>query len=191
MKNIKPILTFSFTLLLFVISLNLYSQERTNESKSSTEEFNPQKNVMFNLGYGTRGPSGSLGFRYWLFGFQIDATGFSSKIPSSVNYLKPTGDVKVEKYGSIAVSGDILIYHDFTEEWSGFASIGFYSQIDSLFDREISSGALYTHQPVTEVTNGICFGFGAQYYFKTINNLEIGLGYHTKNGVFVQVGYWW
>ena len=187
MKKSSFISSISFILL---FSFNFLETPATEPQHHQIEgEWNPQKTVLLNLGYGARGFSGGFGFRYWLFGAQIGITGVGTKIPGYNTYDNPPGGVERKNFPSITVSGDVMLYYDINEEFSAFVSAGFYSQADTLLLWDRATNVYFLKTPTTEIKNGLTFGLGGQYYFK--ENLELGLGYHTKNGIYAQVGYWW
>lgn len=150
----------------------------------------------FDISYGSSGPGGALGFRYSYFGFGISATGFASDIPrTSPQQSSNQNDLQEKKYPGNTVCGDFYGYYDL-DEFSLFANIGFYSSVDSILLWDSKEKLYYRHG--TEITSGICWGFGAQMPLTFLNEDNVyldqligGVGYHSRLGVILRIAYRW
>ncbi len=198
------------TLLLTVLALALfvlYNANAQDEGDYYNDEYYEDeyeeypepdwKYLFLDLGYGGDGPSFAFGFRYWQLGISLGVTGFANDIPDAA--ARPQGmntsDLPKENYPSNVVCGDLYGYYDLNKI-NLFVNLGFYSAIDSVFRYDAERGAYYRDR--TESSEGICWGFGAQYPLENLNldnkhfrQLVAGVGYHSRYGVYIQASYRW
>lgn len=147
------------------------------------------KNIFFDLGYGQYKTSFALGFRYWFAGLSIGVTGIDPGIPGYTNDLRYQPSSKKfneERYTSLCVSGDLYYYYDISD-LSLFANIGYYSQADTILAYYPENDTRYTYK--NENKSGITFGLGGQY--SVSSSIMLGLGYHSKRGIYAQLGIFW
>jgi hypothetical protein len=158
------------------------------------------KGLMFDFGGGTDGLSMGIGFRYWFASLSLGVVGFANKIPKYSNIPPigvnlnpsqplPNGFVE-EKHTGIIVTFDGAIHYEMFP-WNFFGSIGYYTQQDSVLAKQVSNTGqmLGRYSYKVENSQGIAFGAGANYYLT--DNIGIGLGLHTKRGVYAQLVYVW
>lgn len=196
-----------FLLLLFgfllVQSSIIFAQEnwQDDENVEYTEETEEPTGIKkaINLDVGFGGPAGvsaALGFRYWFGSFTFGLGGFANSMP---NYSRNTYNVKIypnnplpagyseEKYGALVVTGDFGLHYDGFKPFSVFVLVGFYSQTDSVLAYDYKQDVRYFYHTLT--SSGLAFGFGGEY--KLQDAIYVGLGYHTKRGVFAKLTYYW
>lgn len=172
-----------------VSSQSYYDEEEEYEELTLT---NREKTIMMifgELSYGTLGLGVTAGFRYSFVSLSLGFSGFAQSIPNSIHpsIYQPfpkKGNYQEEEYPYVCVYGDAGFYYDIGK-FSIFATIGYFSQSDTILAREFDTNYLYKYKVKTE--SGICFGGGAEYLFNP--NFLFGVGYHTKKGVFLQLGY--
>lgn len=181
---------------LLITSLNqVNSQSYYDDESDDYEELtltNREKNLMMifgELSYGTLGLGVTAGFRYSFVSLSIGFSGFAQSIPNSIHpsIYQPfpkKGNYQEEGYPYVCVYGDAGVYFDI-DKFSLFATVGYFSQSDTILAREFDTDYLYKYKVKTE--SGICFGAGVEYLFNP--NFIFGLGYHTKKGIFLQLGY--
>jgi len=188
---------FVFIIIIF-INFQLYSQVDNDDDFEKID----WKYLFLDLGYGTNGPGGALGFRYWNLGASIGVTGFASDIPqTTVIYPGDNiniGDLPTKKYPSNVVYGDLIAFYDINLDYTIFAGIGFYSAIDSVLAYREIQGINAYYKKGAETHSGITFSIGAQtsLYFldeenPALDQLVAGVGYHTKLGIFLRLAYRW
>lgn len=156
------------------------------------------KTAFGELGYGKLKTSAAVGFRFWNVGVSMGLAGFSASKPKYIYptntppYTMPKEYQREEyKFTYILVTTDIHYFFDVFEDFTISPSFGFYVQQDSVLARSTRQedfGQLY-HLGRTVNSTGINFGFSVDYYYSDI--LTIGIGYHTRRGVFLRVGYYW
>ena len=199
MKKLKSISILMLLLCCFCFLSNLVSAQQASKDSTGEESFfNPKsqlKMLFGDLGYGTRGLSAALGFRYGFLGVDLGLGGFTrSNIP---NYnLYPTKEIPFPKnydstsYPTLSVSFDLIYYYD-TGDFSFYGGVGYYSQSDTVLAKSLDQGNTYGTYFYKQVNkkSGFCFTLGGQYFIS--ETIMVGLGYHTKKGVFAEVGYWW
>jgi len=159
--------------------------------------FAKEKSIFGDVGYfGPGGLSLGVGVRYWFASLELGLSGFAKSVPNySMNSydvgITPTqplpGGYVEDKYTKIIVTGDLGFYVDILDPFIIFASVGFYSQQDTILAKEIQTGYHYFYKYYN--SSGVAFGIGANYVLNDV--FEIGLGYHTKRGVFARVTYYW
>jgi len=190
----KRFLILLSTFLIIGLSNPLLTQESIDDDFPEDDDFD-WVYLNLDIGYGSGGIGGALGFRYRFLGAAISATGFANDIPNTAPRQINTTNLVEKKYPSNTVCADFYGYYDL-EEISLFANIGYYSSIDSvlLFDPD---EMLYYKHGVTNQA-GICFGFGAQMPLNFLDEENIyleqlvgGIGYHSKLGIFLRFAYRW
>ncbi|MFH1049764.1 MAG: hypothetical protein V1779_02400 [bacterium] len=173
----------------------LFSQTEVDSEFPDDEEYD-WVYLNLDLGYGSSGPGGALGFRYRFLGLGISATGFATDIPkTSPQQSGNQSNLQQKSYPGNTVCGDFFGYYDL-EEISLFANIGFYSSIDSVLLWDPEKRLYYRHGVVNQ--GGICFGFGAQMPLLFLNEdndyleqIVGGIGYHSQIGVYLRIAYRW
>lgn len=162
-------------------------------------EIPPTKMVFGNVGYwkydyGEKGKydfSLAIGARYWFAGLSIGIAGFGKALPPyrTDTILRTDRIATTEKYTTLVVTVDASGYYDISNRVSLFGSIGFFTQKDSILARpyDINDPNLYRYKDETKL--GLSIGAGFQYFLD--EDFSLGLGFHTKNGFYAQVGYWW
>ncbi|MDA3843366.1 MAG: hypothetical protein PF588_03230 [Candidatus Kapabacteria bacterium] len=198
MTNIKffrQLFGIAFLIIAFVLtSLDLKAQDDNYEYDDEDDyEMIYEKNVFVGLGhtFSDQGLSLGVGFRFWNFGFNMGFTGFASEMPKyafSSTGIQTGAKLGDKSYPAVAVTGDFVYYYDFSGEysqWTAFASIGYYSQIDSVLTEyeEVNVRKGF------EQSTGMTFGLGAQYLLT--EKYVIGLGYQSKVGIMATFGIRW
>jgi len=198
-KNLTFIAVF-----LLLASILTPSQIFAQSENQSSEEYYPapvlfakEKSIFGDIGYfGPGGLSLGVGARYWFASLELGLSGFAKSVP---NYSMNSYDVKItpsqplpagyveDKYTKILVTADLGFYVDILDPFIIFASVGFYSQQDTILAKEFNSDVRYYYKYYN--SSGVAFGVGANYVLNDV--FEIGLGYHTKRGVFARVTYYW
>lgn len=172
-----------------VNSQSYYDDEDEYEELTLTNRENTLMMIFGELSYGTLGLGVTAGFRYSFVSLSIGFSGFAQSIPNSIHpsIYQPfpkSGNYQEEEYPYVCVYGDAGFYYDIGK-FSLFATVGYFSQSDTILAREFDTNYLYKYKVKTE--SGICFGGGVEYLFNP--NFIFGLGYHTKKGIFLQLGY--
>jgi opacity protein-like surface antigen len=145
----------------------------------------PMKYLHLDVGYGPANISYGLGFRYWQFGATIGLTGVATDIPNYSRQTAPSAE-ETEKFPTIVVCFDLHYYYEINPEITAFATIGYYSQSDTILAK--SDGYWYRYD--AESTSGLTFGIGGQYALN--RQIMVGLAYQNKRGIYAQIGYrWW
>lgn len=203
-NSILLLITFSTIFLLFSSSY-LLSQEADNNSEITQEQTSHIKNIFFDLGYGGRGVSFGLGFRWWNFSAGLGLAGILSYVPKyrypgigepNPMFGNSTSFSDAEKFPSTTVSFDFSYYYDISD-FSIFATLGYYVQSDSVFKKYLGSqsepdknnyiGNYYSVGSANET--GLAWGLGLQYFIT--ENINTALAYHNKKGIYLQIGYFW
>jgi opacity protein-like surface antigen len=189
-------------ILLIAIALNAgvtsYSQEVEEEETEYTEEVsNRMKAIHADVGYfGPAGLSAALGFRYWFASFTLGLSGLTSNIPNYSPYgyelgIYPHSPLPAnyisKNYAALVVTGDFSFYYPVLKKVNVFGTLGFYSQQDSVLAWDITDDVYYFWR--NKKTSGFCFGAGAEFDYQ--DNLKLGIGYHTKRGLFARLAYFW
>lgn len=172
-----------------VNSQSYYDDEDEYEELTLTNRENTLMMIFGELSYGTLGLGVTAGFRYSFVSLSIGFSGFAQSIPNSIHpsIYQPfpkSGNYQEEEYPYVCVYGDAGFYYDIGK-FSLFATVGYFSQSDTILAREFDTNYLYKYKVKTE--SGICIGGGVEYLFNP--NFIFGLGYHTKKGIFLQLGY--
>lgn len=188
----------TLTALVIIILLTSFSQVSSQSYYDDEDEYeeltltNRDKTLMMifgELSYGTLGLGVSAGFRYSFVSLSIGFSGFAQSIPNSIqpSIYQPfpkKGNYQEEDYPYVCVYGDAGFYFDIGK-FSIFTTLGYFSQSDTILAREFDTNYLYKYRVKTE--SGLCFGGGVEYLFNP--NFIFGIGYHTKKGIFLQLGY--
>lgn len=194
-----------FLILMAALSLSIstnaiaqdgYEEEYENELEE-TEPTGKLMGVNADLGYfGPAGLSLGAGFRYWFAGFTLGISGLMNDIPNYSTYgydegiyanspLPPNYDGK--SYPALIVTGDFSFHYEVIKKVTAFGSIGFYSQQDTVLAWDFTDDVYYYWKYTKK--SGVCFGLGADFDYSDI--LKVGLGYHTKRGLFARITYFW
>ncbi len=199
MKILLLITAFSF---LFAVNLSAQEDDYYDDDEYYYEdeyyEEGTEKALIFDAGFGgAGGMSLGLGFRYSYASLMIGFAGFANDMPNyavrppqgiiiSPNQPLP-GGYERESFTGLLVTADLAYHYQLNQEISAFGMIGYYSQQDSILARETSTGDYYRY--AVENTSGIAFGLGGDYGVSEW--ITLGLGYHTKRGVFARFSYRW
>lgn len=188
----------SFRLMSFisviVVFFTLFGEIDSQIFKKSAEDdlgLPPVKLVFGNVGYGQYDIWAAAGFRYTFFGISAGLSAFNKGLPE---YRRDTmireKDVGyTESHTTLVLHVEASGYYDFSEKISGFVTLGYYWQKDSVLARPYNLTDTYLYRYKTEMYSGLCFGLGFQYFFD--NQIAGGIGYQSKNGFYLQVGYYW
>jgi hypothetical protein len=149
------------------------------------------KDIFIDFGYGADKFGIGLGFRYWNLGASFGITGLGISLPDydKTTYLNRTESVNTERYASIAVTTDLYYFYDFNEKYTVFANIGYAVGTDTILARKASSTDTRLYRWGSENNSEITFGLGVQYFFEKW--IGLGVGYHTRRGIFAQFNYFW
>ncbi len=188
-------------LLITILIAIFFSQNFIATAQSPQKDDNViLKGLLLDIGASKDGLGLAFGFRYWFASLSIGVTGFANKLPK-YSLIPPTGiyfnpnqplpDGYVEdRYTGTIVTFDAGLHYEYFP-WNFFANVGYFTQQDSVLAKEDRtdgrSPARYQYK--VENSQGIAFGGGANYYLT--DNLGIGLGLHTKRGVYAQIIYVW
>lgn len=174
-----------------------YDDENAIENNPAPVLFAKEKSIFGDIGYfGPGGLSVGVGVRYWFASLELGLSGFTKSVPNYSMYSYDVGispsqplpmGFEEDKYTKILVTGDLGFYVDILDPFILFASIGFYSQQDTILAKDVQEGYRYYYKYYN--SSGVAFGIGANYVLD--DQFEIGLGYHTKRGVFARVTYYW
>lgn len=186
--------------LLIVVSFPFIASNSAAQQEDPAEE-GIYKSIFLEGGYGEAGASAAIGFRYWQLGLAVGVSGFASDIPNyafsygtgqviSPNQPLPSGFWE-EKHEALIVAADLSYYYDNFAPWTAFVSVGGFSQQDTVLavHRPQSSSKDERFFYRVENSSGVCFGGGVLYDINEMSS--IGLGYHTKRGVFARFDYFW
>jgi opacity protein-like surface antigen len=155
------------------------------------------KAIHADLGFfGPAGLSGALGFRYWFASFTLGLSGLMKDIPNYSTYGYDLGiypqsplpaNYDAKSYPALIVTGDFSFYYEVVKKVTGFGSIGFYSQQDTVLAWDFTDDVYYFWK--NKKSSGVCFGLGAEFDYN--ESMKVGLGYHTKRGLFARLTYFW
>lgn len=174
-----------------------YFSQVDDESNEVEDEYSDiPKGLIGEIGLGWNGLALAGGLRYWIFGVSMGLNGVANGMPNYAQYIPnlnlsyndplPSGYTE-EKYVGVIVTGDFITYLGDVGNFELNASVGYYSQADSILARNIQTGDRVKWK--TEVHSGITFGLGLEYPFKEI--YSIGLLAHTKRGIGIRFTYIW
>ncbi len=161
------------------------------------EPLTPIKGAFGDVSIGGDGLGVGIGARYMFFGLNIGLTGLANstpayalQAPSGVNIIRnqplPSG-FEEERFLSMMIDADLMLYFDLAETISFNASIGFYSKNDTILAKNIQNGSRFIYDNETE--SGLCFGLGAEYVLQ--ESINVGAGYHTQRGILFRLTYLW
>jgi hypothetical protein len=172
------------------LSLNSLSGQDESVDNETDENLPPIKSLFADLGYGFIGASGALGFRYSFLGLSIGAAGFNNSVPAHAygvggGQVQPAG-TEEKIYTTIAVCGDFYFYHKI-QSFTIFADLGYFSQSDTVLWRDIKTGDFTFAR--SQNKDGITFGAGIQ--FNVAKDINVGVGLHSKFGIYAQIAYLW
>ncbi len=187
---------FLLSFLLFISVLNAQDEYGEYSPVCGPGVIYAETKVLFaEAGYGPRDLTLGIGFRWDFIGLDINLGGFMDNTP---NYMYATKQYPYPKefneytYARTTLTINASYYYDY-EEYSFFASVGYFNQVDTALVRSLDAGGTRgvffprRGNPAIK-TSGICFGLGANYFID--EKYVAGLGYHTKKGVFLQFGYY-
>lgn len=193
----KFFLHLLIVLTLFSTNYAFSQLEETNADTFAEEPVGFIKAINGDIGYfGPAGLSLAAGFRYWFAGFTLGISGISKSIPNYALYdpsvpinpnLPLPNGFDEKSYPALIVTGDFTYYHQIVKQLTAFGSLGFYSQQDTVLAWDYTNNYYYYYKHISKA--GICFGIGGEYLYS--ENLNIGLGYHTKRGLFARITYFW
>ncbi len=179
MKNI--LMTVAVAMMCF---LNLFSQETSKEPTTN------MKSPFFDIGYDFNGMSLGFGFRYWNVGLSLGVSGVGKYLPEhSRQYLSIPDANERFTYPSIWVTADAYYFYDLNDAFTVFGNIGYGVGTDSVLatKKGETNGSKYILG--AENKSSITFGAGVQYFFPM--QIGVGLGYHSKRGIYAQISYYW
>ena len=177
----------------FVSSVNL--------ANAYDDDLPTVKALMIDVGGGPNGLSMGFGFRYWITSLHIGMTGFANSIPNYAfpDYNRipirqheplPAGYEK-EVHTGLIFTADLGVHLDYFYPYTFFGTVGYYNQQDSLLAKETNPTTATAHRYFwrTEGKEGLAFGLGGNYYIN--DNVGLGVGLHTKRGIYGQFVYSW
>lgn len=165
------------------------------------DDFEPIKAIFIDVGGGGNGMSAALGFRYSFASLSVGLAGFTNKIPNYALtpptgvYFNPTQPLPSgyteDKHLGLIVSFDAGFHLDYFYPYTFFATVGYFTQQDSVLAKEVRidgrSPNRYAYR--VENTDGFAFGGGGNYQIS--DYVALGLGLHTKRGIYGQFVYTW
>ncbi|OGU58517.1 MAG: hypothetical protein A2X64_01340 [Ignavibacteria bacterium GWF2_33_9] len=197
MKFFLIIILFLSIISVTSFSGNNYQDDEYYEDEEAYVQEGVVKAVNVDLGYfGPAGLSAAAGFRYWFASFTLGFSGIVNDIPNyalngyaqGIYQTKPLpANFDEKNYPALIVTGDFAYHYQILPKVSAFASLGFYSQSDTTLAWDYSNDWYYYWK--TQKSSGVAFGLGAEMDYQ--ENLRIGLGYHTKRGIFARLSYYW
>lgn len=151
------------------------------------------KTVFGELGYGKLKLSAAGGFRFWNVGVSIGLAGFANPKPkyTSTNTLPKDYEREDYKFTHVLVTTDFHYFFDISDDFTISPSFGFFVQQDSVLarsKRQNDYGQLYFLGKTVNST-GVSFGFALDYFYSDL--ITAGIGYHTRRGIFLRIGYYW
>ena len=157
---------------------------------------NKEKAAFGDVGIGGPGLSLGAGFRYWFLGLNVSLGGFLNDIPG-YNYQIPAGlkinrneplpaGFRADSYTSTFVSVDLNGYYEQFLPFILVASVGYYSQTDTVTAFQVETGNRYFYR--AETLSGIAFGIGAEYQINDI--ISAGALFHTRRGILLRMSYY-
>ncbi|HRP02269.1 MAG TPA: hypothetical protein PLE30_06430 [Candidatus Kapabacteria bacterium] len=165
-------------------------------SSYSIDFKNKQKAFFGDVGIGSPGLSIGAGYRYWFLGLNVSLGGFLNSIPG-YNHSIPNG-IKInrneplpngfreDKYTSTLMCIDVNGYYEQFLPVILTASIGYYSQTDTVTAFQLSTGNRYLYK--AETNSGLSFGIGAEYQINDI--ISAGAMFHTRRGILIRMTYY-
>lgn len=156
------------------------------------------KTAFGELGYGKLKLSAAGGLRFWNVGVSFGLTGFANAKPKYIYpsntspYTLPKEYEREEyKFTYILVTTDFYYFFDISDVLTISPSFGFFVQQDSVLVRSIRQndyGQLYFFGKALN-SIGVNIGFAIDYFYSDI--ITVGIGYHTRRGIFLRIGYYW
>lgn len=190
---------FVSTLMIVALLSNFIFTSKISQANAS-DDLPPLKGLFFDFGGGGDGLSGALGFKYSFASLSIGVVGFTNDIPN-YSQVPPTGiyfnaneplpsGYEAEKHTGIIVCFDAGFHYEYYP-WTFFGTVGYYTQQDSVLAKEVRNDGRKPSRYSYKVENsqGVSFGGGANYAIT--DNVSLGLGLHTKRGVYAQFTYVW
>lgn len=177
-----------------LLNVNLFAQTDDEEDyeEETTKEYVPSdiiKVISFDAGWGAEKLGLALGFRYWNLGVSFGVAGLGNTLPDHRNERLISGTPSsTEKYPTIAVTTDLYYFYDINDEFTAFGNFGYSVGTDTVLARKDNNdSSLYLYG--TENNAAFTFGLGLQYFLEQW--IGIGVGYHTRRGIFAQFNYFW
>ncbi|MDQ1265270.1 MAG: hypothetical protein QG635_420 [Bacteroidota bacterium] len=201
LKNIFGLILILVIILLFPSGAT--SQTTTTPAAEEEYEVLSPNILMIDLGYGSNEMSAGLGFRYSFndtpfgVGVMVGLTGFTITLPpyrrttGIAGDVVPKGVVK-ETFSKLVITAEAMGFYDVSERFSVFANVGYYSQSDTILYKNPQDNVYYlsnNYQDQYQSSSGLCYGAGFQYFLT--DKVTLGLAYHTKLGIYAQLGYVW
>jgi opacity protein-like surface antigen len=186
-----------------IIPCGASSQTATPSAEEDEYEVLSPNILMIDLGYGSNEMSAGLGFRYSFnntpfgLGVMVGLTGFTITLPpyrrttGIAGDVIPKGVVK-ETFSKLVISTDLMAFFDVSDRFSLFGSVGYYSQSDTILYKNPQDNLYYlsnNYQDQYQSSSSLCLGTGFQYFLT--DKVTLGLAYHTKLGIYAQLGYAW
>jgi hypothetical protein len=177
--------------------VSVFAVDKPKNIENSTEDLPPIYDVFANVGYGGFGWWGAVGMRYSFIGLSAGLSAMWKSIPNASSdnswiYQSHASVGNEKNYTKMIFHTEASFYHDFNPKLSVFVSIGCFFQSDSIFAQKpitVSNPDYTLYRYKAKNSAGLCFGAGFQYFFE--NQFGIGIGYHTKNGFYMQGSYYW
>lgn len=181
--------------------INAVAQSKAKSTKDTTEEESYYdedykgsdiiKEIFIDAGWGSEKLGIGLGFRYWNLGASFGITGLGVKLPNYDNstYINKTEAVITEKYSTIAVTTDLYYFYDINETYTVFANFGYSAGSDTILAKKANSTDNKWYRWGSESNSEFTFGLGGQYFFEKW--IALGLGYHSRRGIYAQFVYYW
>lgn len=156
------------------------------------------KTAFGELGYSKLKLSAAGGLRFWNVGVSIGLAGFANPKPK---YIYPTNtppytlpkeyEREEYKFTFVLVTTDFHYFLDIFDDFTISPSFGFFVQQDSVLvrsKRQSDYGQLYFFGKTVNST-GVNFGLAIDYFYSEM--ITVGIGYHTRRGIFLRIGYYW
>ncbi len=177
----------SVILFFIIYSNNMFSLEIDWQNKD--------KAVLGDIGIGAPGLSIGGGFRYWFASLSIGYAGIFNSIPNYSHQLPigvkirpneplPTG-YRADSYTASMINIDFNLYYEQFLPFILTASIGYYSQADTVIAYNADSKSSYFYR--TETSSGVCLGLGVEYQINDL--ISAGVIFHSKRGLLLRMTY--
>jgi opacity protein-like surface antigen len=199
----KIALLLAFLLLTSVQYITAFAQDYDDQDSKAEDEYGyvelqPIKEIMLDATFGSYGTGITGGFRYDMVSLSVGLTGFSKTLPGYLPFYYWQRDFGAKKPNSFVTETSLLVsidagYHyQISNDFSAYGTLGFYTEQDSVFALpDYVPGDVNNNRYAWKAASnsGISWGLGVQYYLE--KDIGFGLGYHSKNGLVLQVGYFW
>ncbi len=145
----------------------------------------PENTILAGIGYGGAGLCFNAGYRYTNYSLQLGLSGIANDIPNytlrdRINANKdPYTDKQNHEALILSLDGG---YHYNIDKFTLFGNLGYFWQTDTVLARRTDGVDDNLHLLGTETESGVCFGLGAYYYISDM--VDLGLGFHSKHGVY-------